>query len=302
MRARRPALLVLLAVFAAVMVWAEEKEGGKPVAAPTEPDAIAAAKRDFEALKSSRAAADQLRLDSLSLRPLELRGPGETAPVLAMPRDAAAKKLKAGPGAQDGNWLVDAMTRKEATRAAGREGGRPTTGKEETDAEPVSPTEGPVNREKIGEELRPDPTIPMAAAANPLANYLSAWMTPGDLALLKPALSAGSINAGRNEAPVFVREAAWAGLGGAGASPLSPALVAAAPSNIPRPNPYLQDVVPSPPGALFSLPAGPAINGEAAQHAPPSAAGPAPRDAAGVPKDLGKPREEEKYFKQLKRF
>lgn len=174
-----------------------------------------------------------------------------------------AEEKPAGEPAKSGNWLVDAMADSTAdSRSESKPGGSLAEGASRA------------NASRSGSK-------PGDGAVNPLSSYLTTWMTPRDVEILKikgadahtPGIPAGS------EQDRMVSR---------GTTPE------------PRTNPYLTDPVQAPTvvKAPPSLPAPP----------PPSLATPAlkndaaPAKVPSPPADLLKSQDDSKYFPQLKHF
>jgi hypothetical protein len=324
---RRGVFRPILALVIATGCWADVAQGAENGPAPAaaesraREDGIDAAKREFELMKASRDPAQQQKgaLPKMTLPELQ-RSTDEPRPWLApkskQSQDAAAKKSK--------NWLVEAMahdSRREQERLdprASREsrrgrGGRADEGpgneegaafdpeKTPGELEPETPDELERSKEREVAEARRE-----REAVNPLTSFLGDWMTARDYAILKPALDDGA----KSGADGFGTPPSIS-TGGVGQSTSSlsatlgllerPTVVSAPP----RDNPYLQSMqsvapevtqapvfVPPPVASIVPAP-GPGI------AAPTPAPVMAPRPQ--IP-DFAKPAQDEKYFKQLKRF
>lgn len=285
--------LVLTANLAVLADGAEEKPAAAAVPA-SERDAIADAKRDFEAMKASRASRAQTRdaVPRVSLPGLH------TAPAEPAPRTPTGT---ATPEAKPDNWLVDAMekgadVRRPRTRDERDFAQRESEGKLRPETHPER-GEAKTLAEMTRRES--DPTL------NPLTRFLSGWMTPGDYLLLQPALGG-------------IPEATAAGYGDLKTLPLSglphPAGPAESdfrlrgreiPATGPAPpavNPYLSPPPPSGarPTASPAPVSLPTFGGSATAISSPRPA-PAPVPASKIP-EFARPAPDEKYFKQLKRF
>jgi hypothetical protein len=150
--------------------------------------------------------------------------------------------------------------------------------------------------------------VPTTAVANPLESYLGGWMTPQDYALLKPSLAQGALPGGGRDpmSPNALQSAngALPGIGGTGAALGISAPAAGLPAPKAKENPFLQALVtpaPAVPVPAFGAampPATPAVKPLATAAPPPPPIEPA---KSKIP-DFAKPAEDEKYFKQLKRF
>jgi hypothetical protein len=156
-----------------------------------------------------------------------------------------------------------------------------------------------------------DRIVPTTSVVNPLNRYLGDWMTPQDYSLLKPGLAQSAMNGLNHEGS---REG---GLVIPGSNALRPGAVDQpglrssnvtndVPAAKPKENPFLQALnapaVPVNPPSSFVTPA------QVVTVSPPKismmAAPPAPVSEPAKSKvpDFAKPVQDEKYFKQLKRF
>lgn len=271
-------------------------------------DAIAAAKNDFDRIKSARDAAllPDSRLPKMSVP--ELASPSVPSTTTVVPRSKLP--LKEGKSA---TWLADAMAKESGAR---ERRGRDANGRErerrgglsnedvasERSADPVFGT-----RSRVSESARqgdePESVTAMKPA-NPLETFLGDWMTPQDYALLKPGLSKS-----------FDREGSRAHqtLGPAGTSAPN-GLTAFFPrsdsvntglSSAPRENPYLEamrsELLVGPGSVNVNPVVAPPIarppSASSITSAPPPPLSPAPR----IP-EFVKPSTDDKYFKPLKRF
>ncbi len=302
-RTTRLALAAALAGCVGGVGGADEKAVASP-AAELPADAIAIARREFDAVKSSRNSGVQPKGELPRLTVPELRStPAPAAPWT--PQKATV------PEKRSANWLVDAMeksadARKDRERTGAdreRDQGRsrellgPEKEKDDADAvEPRRASDSTAERERKTEN----------AVANPLAGYLGVWMTPQDYALLKPGIDQAFGNAagtsGPGAAPLPDAAAVFSlpgsdGIGGSniGAARSTPAA--------PRENPYLAMLNPPAPtsasaAAIASAPPPMSVAPGRAMPPPPA---PIPAVKSPIP-DFAKPAADEKYFKQLKRF
>lgn len=293
-------------------------------------DAISAAKRDFETLKATR---DPSRPTKTGLPGIALPELPNSAADLRV--DGIGKQRKPDASAKrQSNWLVEAMDKsprknespadlERRTGASERRDGRPGEGTGEAelasaergDAENVDATRSSAARKvSAGERERErQEDREKRAATNPLTKYLGEWMTPGDFAVLRPGI----------ENPLSARGASDAlssnpgtailsdgGIGGLDLSGLSGSMESRSGAGIITPasreNPYLQAMQPAlapaservvlpvtPPPAASAL-----VNG-GTTRTPPVA--PIEPQKPRIP-DFAKPAQDEKYFKQLKRF
>jgi hypothetical protein len=294
---------------------------------------IAGAKRDFEAIKAAKDPAQRgQRVTGGSMALPELSVAGSALEVRAAPSAGATTPQ---PVPRRGtNWLVDAMNREASTAAAasadrerngrrgdGRSGSR--SGASADDAEKIDAfafqsAANPRGAEDLGANARSDRTEPRGeserntatAAENPLDRYLGEWIAPRDYALLRPTLeqgmaaSARGAGAGEPGGLSAGIAAAAVGFGGSATTPdaVSRNLGTAAGSRV---NPYLESLTPrsdSPftPAAVALPPPPPKMAATPAPApiiSPPAVGPPKPR----IP-DFARPPQDEKHFKQLKRF
>lgn len=267
------------------------------------------AKREFQALKASRATPDQIS-GNLNLPKVDLPSP---LPEAAPSPSAAAKKLKAEKAAQQKskNWLLEAMAQTEKSKTTGSATDRKRA-KEDLDADdsplarsldgeadPLDPTGELRDRSQRTEQLPAPSTLRLD---NPLTPYMTGWISPRDHDVLLPKTSA---------TPML--DASLAQLVDApGALPATTAVTTAGPGFSPLPgtatgpadNPYLRVELPLPAPAA-TIP-GTVLPGPAA-GLPPELKAPTPEPVAPAklapgPADLSKPEHDAKYFPQLKRF
>jgi len=182
---------------------------------------ISNAKRDLELIKAANDPARRATNPAGASLPLpEVTVSGS---AFEPARTPSAAPTQAQPVPRRGsNWLVDAMSK---TPSAGRPGSdrelRPGRGErydsalarggeisdrdeaEDTAREPASGARR-VERNSDGERTDSDRTnaAPAAPDANPLTRYLGDWMTPRDLALLRPTLEQGRPESAARGAPM----------------------------------------------------------------------------------------------------
>jgi len=324
---------VLISLLALPAVAGAEEKAAPAASPPVEAvDSISAARREFDALKSAR--------DPVTGQP-------RSSPTVTMPElqtglggplwDTGAKKKLDPSNQKSKNWLIEAMEKDRQLDAGQRRDGRHWT---ETDTERLlkqrdelkpareagSENETLLALAREGEaadakkEARAGDERP-PNVVNPLAGFMSDWMTPKDFALLQPNQSAGAgKDSGGAVDAAGAMGASGFGLGpvgasagpatGAGVEPLGLGLLGggnrSAPIAGPRENPYLPSALPGGPATelVFSPPpptmpapnpTGPTIF---APVAPPSEPAPA---RSKIP-EFAKPPTDDKYFKQLKRF
>jgi hypothetical protein len=286
-------------------VCAEPAPPAAPPAAasPAKEEPIAAAKREFQGVKSARDAAMQP----------DGRVPRIAVPELSTGAPPAAPTLQqrtAAPEQKSANWLVDAMEKRpDGRRDAGLEqtrGGRVTPPRER-DVNAATGGDEPgaaVARDQALERERKE----NAAALNPLTRYLGDWMTPQDYALLKPGLqpsmAGGEPRTSGATLPFGVSSPVSPLPGAETAFGLVPPTLPASTPAAPRVNPYLQSLTPAAAPAVFTP--------TASTVSPPSAPAPAPVTVTSPPTvpaqsgskvpEFAKPGSDARYFKQLKRF
>jgi len=328
-------LVVLLAWSPSAAAEAAEKAGAGTAAADgvssnsaggaAPGSSISGARRELDAIKALRDPAQVPKGELPKLTMPELR----TAAPEAIPWGAKPGSKADTAGKQSANWLVDGVMKdgrraNDLARKAKDRGGRDDRGEhadrtesgartlEATETEiaqsanPEPRDEGGVQREKeVGE------------VANPLNRYLGEWLTPRDYAMLKPSLDEAAAG-GRTTVGLDPRIAAALG---------PDSLVAAMPTSglatgesataidavrqaAPRENPFLealQPIVSPKPASIVALPAPPPPSvASIAQPIVPSTIAPNSPPLIAPPQskipDFAKPAQDEKYFKQLKRF
>ena len=299
-------------LFAATAAAALAAEGSAPAPAssstPRE-DSINATKRDLDLIKSSRenaqpgAAVPKFTVPEMQTAPL----PGAWTP----------KKPGAQPEKKSATWLLDAMEKNSnSNKSRSKLDDLLGTNTKEKDGEteleldrrdPKDPKAGRnlergERKTESSEEKNPRRDEPVF---NPLTRFMADWMTPQDLALMKPVMDVrpgGDLpGSGRVEQAAIGNEVGLAanvesvlGLPAANKPFAAPTV---------QENPYLQAMLPSLPVAG----SGPAA-GVAPAPMPQPAANPvmAPMPTLPTPKtnipDFAKQAADEKYFKQLKRF
>lgn len=291
---RRFAIVTALGLGLAVVAGAQENV---PSAGETtgSRDAIADAKKDFDKIKSAR---DAALLPGSQLPRVGV--PELTLPV-APPTTVAPQSKTPPRDTKSANWLVDAMAKQGSTRDRKSRGG--TQGESELEEEReahrlAESDEGRGRREQ--RETREPESKPVVF--NPLTTFLGDWMTPQDYALLKPGLTSGLEAGTAAKNPV----APTAGVGFAAVGGMAdisfgiPTSPTAALPQPPRENPYLQSLKPDLPAVPEMKPAfSPPVSGL------PRATGtvsPPPPPVTPKTPDFARPSEDDRYFKQLKRF
>lgn len=287
--------------------------------AVTPKSGIDSAKREFEAMKASRDPAhrdQRTALPGISVPQLhvEERGPAPAIlPGKNAKQDPAAKKSS--------NWLVEAMDKEAARNGKNERGERERifsrrSDEEEREGGAVSRSDPALERargDSAAEERKYDDETTnrkrAAEAANPLTRYLEGWITPKDYAVLRPSLeeslggrelaqsAAGPATPGGIAGTVGIGGVGSAMMGDATKTPVSP---------VPRENPYLEAMQTRPEFGASAPTFAVAPPNVAPPPAPPaSIAAPAPPivpSARSKIPEFAKPQQDERYFKQLKRF
>ncbi len=311
---QRSSWIALVAAVALGLVASHAAEDKPATAAPSaSADALTNARREFDAVKAGRGAAQPQKNDLPRVSIPEMQAPPPPAGSWQPPKSTKPEKKSA-------NWLVEAMEKSAEARSdrdRERTGGGTAMGMNERERDRLR--DGRAGDTDVGERGEPgeprserrstDEREPRSATAvsNPLTGYLGTWMTPQDFALLKPGIDQSAANSAEpfgNGASNFSSVAPTLptlgpdGLLGSSAASARPAAAA------PRENPYLAmlNTVPSP--AIAAPTAVSPTIGSSAPSMPPSIIAPVvpkPNPKSAVP-DFAKPSTDEKYFKQLKRF
>ncbi|HND62183.1 MAG TPA: hypothetical protein PLB90_11950 [Opitutaceae bacterium] len=309
----RPSHLLCLAVWA-VAVRASDPPP-KPVA-PSSPDGISAAKREFDTLKGPRNLTESQKIDlPITTPPVLNAGNDEMTQLL----NAQAEQRKQGAnkknrGQRGTNWLVDAMTQKSDAKDGKDHAGTTTADKllagneTESNDTPLAATTALAAADTTSRESnRPEPrhTDPRD---NPLNTYMSGWMTSKDYELLnvKPSadgLPAVAVPSGGSTSSVdnLVRT------GGPGPAYQVQGRSAVSDSTA---NPYLGGLGDSGGGLAAAArefanvppPVSSAVAPVAPASAPPPEMVPPPTRNEPPINDVLKPNNDTKYFRQLKRF
>lgn len=261
----------------------------------SQPDAeasLAGVKRDFAAIKAAREAAGNSTLDLPRLTAPELQAEARRPAVLKTP----------APEKKSTNWLVDAIESKS--------GANGVPGQNERDERSGFARE-PRAEDEVGTLRKKAPTVDRktgrtaetAVVVNPLTSFMAGWMTPQDLALLRPSMGGPTAaeSIARGERPREFLEQSVSGIQqGKGADIFAGRERAPLSAMAPRTNPFLESI---------GLPAvAPAV-----RIGPPPAIAASTTNALAPPPvesvsakskipEFAKPPEDEKYFRQLKRF
>jgi hypothetical protein len=306
-------LLLFVAIVASAAIKVSAADA--PATPPPAEDALAAARRELQAMKAANTAgADLNSTRTPQVTVPEFHAPVESAPMMTkeqLEEKKAEEKRKA-------NWLVDAMMNpKNETTKDGRGIPGETTrdkdqnlllGHDRRDNDLLADTQKRALARKDDEtksseaENRPPPDT----VFNPLSKFMTDWMTPGSLQILgsrsdKPS---GFAAAPPGEGSGTVATAPDAGGVDALAGLLGDSVTPAKSSSGSSGNPFLAGLTTVPeslPSAL-SLPTVslPPPQSVVPQYTPPPPPEPAPEKPV-VP-DFVKPATDDKYFKPLKRF
>ena len=298
----RALLALALTIGASGGSAAAEKASTAPaVRPPVVEDSISSAKRDFDAVKAARNPALQQKGEVPRIGVPDLRtgapAPGPTAP----------KKL--GTEKKSANWLVEAMEKQQPRKDRGRDSDRDKFGRDtsKSSSDPETEPDDFIETKKRNESdaITAEEDKRKDEPVNPLASYLGEWMTPQDYALLKPSLERSLSKSGLegSTSPISSLAPSLGPIGGSESNAAPGANVRGALGMLPRENPYLATVGPAPQspiasGPVFVPPPAPVSS------APSPVMGPAPLaepPRSKIP-EFAKPAQDEKYFKQLKRF
>jgi hypothetical protein len=320
--ARRSLRTGLIGALAALGATLQAADAPPPALSVPVPDnGLATAKQDYEAVKAARssvAVPTGLDLPKIPTPAIQLESalPPATPPA---PRPAVADEtadaLKNARSGATQNWLLDAME-KEASHATPE---RSRNDDPRLRASENAMREAPRGSEREGHTKTKDAdrdrvATPAekqeAAALNPLAGYMTAWVAPRDRALLAPAdpsLDATSLSALLKTADV-AEPSPRLGPPASGnvTAPDGPPFSAGFVAGVGQPNPYLRDLSP----AASGLDAPPVRTPAFAPVAPASASAAAlpvepavPPAAAPTLAEQMKARDDEaRAFRQLKRF
>lgn len=309
-------------LFAAVTIGGSAEE---PNAASPE-GSISAAKRELDAIRAARnpAAVEQkAELPSFTAPELQLSKPRQGS--LTKRERLTREQLEAERKAK--NWLIDAMEKERELDAAARDGRK---GRAELESERVLAEREALRNPELeldrddpaaialreadaaakAEEQRRERAVRETPVSNPLAGYMAGWMTPQDFALLQPNLGAAATDAATFDAGTAPAAGSSVAPGTALSNPggeISTSLFGertGAPAAATMENPYLQPLLPATQLETVLMPA------PAPMPAPPPSIAPVlapatrreePPAKSTVP-DFVRPSDDEKYFKQLKRF
>jgi hypothetical protein len=279
-------------------------------------DSIAAAKKDFATIKSSSLAPDSTSaLPALDMKDM---GPtpgaqGITAPApLASDKETSLDPTKKSKGT--GNWLVDAMDKERNSENAkpSRPGDERLKADADLEADPDKAESAGAKDEASGREARDSasPREPTDHVYNPLDSFMASWVSARDHDLLVPT--------SKGEAPGGVEAAPHSDVS-AGPDPMPSGslvdMLLPAPDTAsweetkPEANPFVapSDSEPAPAVRFFSGADSSGFAPFGLTDAVPTGgqSGPAAQSADGprnyLP-DFAQPSDDDKYFKQMKRF
>ncbi len=260
-------------------------------------------------------------------------GPGAIEmPKLHQPADEQTGQRRRTPDGRDprgtlppktGNWLVDGVAREKAlAEKAGRaprdsrsseresrgldslagetgpEGDEAESSGDASGLEPGTVTAGEGTDGLVDAPAPQDPVaLPEAAGPNPLADFLSDWLSPGDHDLLRSTLEPSAVSGGTDRpGPVTIESA----------NPVIAAFGARGRMETgnrdarPADNPFLAFLQPAETDGPAAAAAAP-LPAPAPEPLPPPAQLEPPRTRSRTP-DFVRPLQDEKYYKPLKRF
>jgi hypothetical protein len=305
---RLPGTLILAVLAAAA------RAGDPPAPAA---DSIADAKKDLASIKSSAGQPDSgAALPALDMRDVNPGPVGahlDTTPVISPEKDASLDPTRKKEGT--GNWLVDAMDKKSDRSPSSKSKDRDDLLRGEQDLlKGDERLAARADRDTASlEESRDRPASKDEAtgpAYNPLASFMGGWISPRDHDLLLPSSKTDGLSgAGAEKARSDLLPGLEIGQQGSAAETLLPPESAPFGESTGAANPYLAalDLGPGPQAkSIFSPePAGFAPFGPAEISSGVSSFGAAPKASDSsrsfVP-DFAQPPDDDKYFKQMKKF
>jgi hypothetical protein len=273
--------------------------------APGDADSLSAAKKDLAAIKANTVQPDAvIALPSLDARDL---GPVPGAPQMPapepLPKETAPDGTKKREGT--GNWLVDAMDRSAQQAKAAKQGDR-------SRASPLDDMVPRADERQLGDKSDRDGLLPdekegmQESVVNPLDSFMGGWVSTRDRDLLLNAK--GEVRAGEASRP---QSEVLPGVEALAAAPSDDVLAAPGgplPGDTHGSNPYLEALESAPVAVhAFTLPeiAPQELYSPAAATEPESGSPQATRsleDTKTFIPDFAQPSDDDKYFKQLKRF
>ncbi|MBS0662809.1 MAG: hypothetical protein JSR48_06060, partial [Verrucomicrobia bacterium] len=305
MNSPRPGHLLCLAVWAVAV-----RAGDPPPTASTAPDAISAAKREFDTIKGPRNLPDSQKLELPIAAPPPVNAGGDEMSQLlnAQAEQKKENAMRKHKGQRGANWLVDAMTEKSPGKGRA---GDPLRGKAEsaTDLEGtgnlLAANSDPESAATPTRDPRREETRHPSQNDNPLTTYMAGWMTPHDFELLKEKPAADGLPT--IGGPIGdIRSSGLLDSLGASPAPAPGYQATAAPGSEARSNPYLESLgglttgLSAATADLANLP--PPVSPAAAPAAPavtlPPETVPPARNEPAINNVL-KPNNDSKYFPQL---
>jgi hypothetical protein len=287
-------------------------------AADAPPDSISTAKKDLAAIRSPLAQPDAapplpgLDLHDVggSMPPDRLEIPSLLAPDAELGPDGLKKKKEG-----TGNWLIDAMDKDRKDDHAGKGHGGDKDDLLKTDADLLRADDrAGTHPEKEFQALdqtreKAEPEEAKALAYNPLDSFMSSWISAKDHDLLVPVAKsespAGDAGKGRPDS----LQSLELGPGGAADTLLPPVDPTVLGDGKAGTNPYLADLDPAIPTSAHTLLA-PEVPGFAPSDLTDIPVGitssgvdarPIDSSRAAFP-DFAQPSDDDKYFKQMKKF
>jgi hypothetical protein len=277
---------------------------------PPAPDSIATAKKDFATIKSLGSPADAgSLLPSMDMKDL---GPSPGAHIDAPPAlpdpdallDPTKKKEKEGTG----NWLVDAMDKKsDRSSPTGKDSSLKSdpdllrSGDRTLERGDREAQASPDARDKAGESEMAESVV------NPLDSFMAGWISTRDHDLLLPTVkSDGAVAGGAGRTHAEGLDDLDLGQGTPSDGPIPSPEVAGWSEAKPDSNPFITalELDSAPQGRIFSTPDTSGFAPTALQNGP-AAMGvdPAALDSGRtfIP-DFAQPSDDDKYFKQMKKF
>jgi hypothetical protein len=280
----------------------------KAAPAPAE-DAIIAAKRDYDLIKGAKASSlDPQKMDLPKMEAPAMHLSSDEMAVFLESEAAQKKKAKDPKKGKSENWLVDAINEKKPdSRDEAKAGVAAGSEDEEATALAADVKEAPRNDSDSKAASALAKQAP--AADNPLTAYMTAWMTPKDLDLLKVKPAETNLTPTPDKGPGGPAETGlFDGLLHGDTASGSGNTAVTGPAAESRTNPYLAEFAPDSTSVagmkdLLNLPApGSPSYTPPVPLLPPVPNDPGPAKTGTSPMDLLKTPSDTKYFPQLKRF
>jgi hypothetical protein len=314
--------LAVLAALAVALVGAGQTVRAADGASSRSDNPIAAAKKDYEAIKGSSVEGKQEKPLLPSPGVPVLDATTELTPTLSPLARQRQTDLKASEK-RSKNWLLEAMAEQKSSDSKNRASTSREAKADETELTDHASTNAVQNELSPAAQLLREAQPHQTASAkselrdkpervetpNPLASFMAAWMSPGDFALLKPVTGSSAAGDVRSVDPKLMRKE-FGGLtsdGAANVSDLQP-MTRLPNSRAQADNPYLMDQGPAalaeraPGAALLSLPLQTSDSNNHSLPHPITIEQPSRVTAPANAQDFAKPDPDVKYFRQLKRF